>query len=283
MAYSVQQEVVPKARHFETQSVFFNAINAVTYESDIRCANKHGPSPRAAPLTVTPVGPPEKPQKTWVVDTEEDSIILAWERPFSDGGSPVTKYHIRSIAIGRRGANCEKQCSQQFNENQPPPDYTKMRPEHWNQYFAGDLQKTPEEEKVDDYLNGEISFEESIAEPEAARSETEGFMSDLQAIEEVQVEEVTTSLNDTIGTGPEGTDQVDLKGLLNDLVNNTNVKCVHIGFGSFTQPDAFPNTRVCDPFCRLIQQPGKLWYICIYTVASCSVVLCFQSLHVYIT
>jgi len=142
-AHSLFRSVaIPKERaHFEYESLYFNGINAVAYETEVGCANKHGLSPAAAVMRVTPIGPPTKPHKIWIIQQKAQSVVLGWERVFSDGGSDVIYYNIRGIAVGRRGANCEENCDQRSHEVRPPSDYTKLRSEHWDQYFEGKLSK----------------------------------------------------------------------------------------------------------------------------------------------
>ena len=147
------------------------------YESELRCANKHGLSPSAVKLRVKPIGPPEKPQKIWIIKSTENSVIIGLQRPFSYGGSEVINYGLRAIAIGRRGANCEKQCSQQFNEAKPPPDYTRLRSEHWDMYFSGKLEKN------------------QSAYNDEATSELEQFRSELQ---DINIDEEREIINQTM-------------------------------------------------------------------------------------
>eukprot|EP01083_Nonionella_stella_P015967 44651_1 len=224
VAYSLYRDVKPTARHFEAQHVYFNAINAIEYETELQCANKHGLSPPALAFKVTPIGPPEAPHKIWIVRSKEQSVVLGWKRPFSDGGTEIVKYHIRGIAIGRRGANCEAQCDQQFNEAKPPPNYTKLRSEHWDQYFAGALKKN-----------------ESMQQ-DKAMSELQQFQSELADINKDEEEDIVNQNNDTI---------VDINATLAALTSNTNVHCLDIGFVRFIQPK---DASFCAPFCWFIQQ-----------------------------
>ena len=70
VAHSLYRNIaIPSARkHFEYETLYFNDINAVEYETELECANKHGLSPSATVMRVIPIGPPQKPpHKHWKI------------------------------------------------------------------------------------------------------------------------------------------------------------------------------------------------------------------------
>ena len=45
-------------------------------------------------MVIVVLGKPEEPQNLRVTEVSKDYVILAWEKPESDGGSPITSYTI---------------------------------------------------------------------------------------------------------------------------------------------------------------------------------------------
>lgn len=159
VAYSLDESLGIRCNDTSAQEVYFNAINSITYEVELRCANMHGFSNLSEVMTVRPQGPPSKPQKIWIVHRDDHKVTLAWQRPFNDGGHSISKYHLRAIPVGRRGANCEQSCHQQQNEMKPPPDYTSMSPQEWDELLKSPaitgVQVYEDKVNIDEFLEDE--------------------------------------------------------------------------------------------------------------------------------